>query len=318
MSKIKIGASEPYLVLEKKYAEFVQKDYAISCNSGTSALHLALLALDIGHDDEVIVPDFTMAACAFAVSYVGAKVVTVDCGNDLNIDVSLIEKKVTKRTKAIMAVHIYGRICNMKEIHRIAKKYNLKVIEDGCEAQGVAASKYADISCYSLYKNKIICAEEGGMVCTNSFSLATRIKYLKNMAFDSGHTYFHQSVGYNYRMANSQALLALESLKNYPRNEEKRRKIEGWYDELLPFGRGKRKAVWVYDCESDVASIIVKNVKESRYFFKPISTFPMYAQKTGENAQTYAQKGFYLPCSPALDKKEITRICREVLKNATI
>lgn len=312
------GVSEPYKELEEKYAKFTKKDFAISCNSGTSALHLALLALGVGKGDEVIIPDFTMGACAFAVSYVGAKVVTVDCDDTLTIDVTKIEEKITKKTKAIMAVHIYGRICNMQEIGRIAKKHNLKVIEDGCEAQGVPSSKYADLSCYSFYKNKIIAAEEGGIVCTDNFSYKVKMDFLKNMAFDTGHTYFHSSVGYNYRMANSQAIMALESLKNYPRNEEKRRKIEQWYNNMLPCGRGKRKAVWVYDCENTNAKTIAEAVKESRHFFKPISTFPMYKQKAGEKASFYAQVGFYLPCNPALDRKEITRICRETLKNVII
>ena len=153
--------------LEKEYAKFCGKKYAIAVNSGTSALHLALIAMGVKKDDEVIVPDFTMAACGFAVNYCGAKVVTVDCKNDLTIDETLIEEKITKKTKAIMPVHIYGRLCNMKAINNIAKKHGLKVIEDACEAQG-ADTGHADITCYSLYKNKIIAGEEGGIVTTNS------------------------------------------------------------------------------------------------------------------------------------------------------
>ena len=152
-----------YSKLEKEYAKFCGKKYAVSVNSGTSALHLALVVLGIGKGDEVIVPDFTMAACGFAVAYTGAKVITVDCKDDLTIDETLIEKKITKRTKAIMPVHIYGRLCNMEAINKIAKKYNLYVIEDACEAQGAKGLGKADLTCYSLYQNKIISGEEGGL-----------------------------------------------------------------------------------------------------------------------------------------------------------
>jgi dTDP-4-amino-4,6-dideoxygalactose transaminase len=102
-----------YKILEDKFSKYVGADYAVACNSGTSALHLALMAIGVGKGDEVILPDFTMAACGFAVSYTGAKPVFVDCGDDLNIDTKLIKAKITKRTKAIMPVHIYGRLCQM-------------------------------------------------------------------------------------------------------------------------------------------------------------------------------------------------------------
>lgn len=257
--------TSPYKLLEKEYAKFTGSKYAVSCSSGTAALHLALRTIGIGREDEVIIPDFTMAACGFAVSYCGAIPVFIDCGDDLNIDCSLIEAKITKKTKAIMAVHIYGRLCNMKEILRIARKHHLKVIEDACEAQGAVYKSKADITCYSFYENKIIHAEEGGMCTTDNKKYADQINYLKNMAFSPEHDYFHKEIGYNYRMPNSQAKLALESLKNYPKENKRRRNIE--FEE---YGKNWLDAVWVLPFSTGGGD---------RPFFKPLSTFPMYGGK---------------------------------------
>lgn len=284
-----ISNMQPYKKLEKEYAKFDGSKYGVSCNSGTAALHLALLAIGVGKGDEVIIPDFTMAACGFAVSYTGAKPVFVDCDDTLCIDWKLIEKKITKKTKAIMPVHIYGRLCNMKEIVRIAKKNKLKVIEDACEAQGAVYKSKADITCYSFYANKIIHAEEGGMCTTNNKKYADRMNYLKCMAFGQKHDYFHEEIGFNYRMPNSQAILALESLKNYPKENKRRREIEkklsSWIGE-----RPYRDAVWVLD----TLLPLPKHISQ-RPFFKPLSSFPMYGGKCQSPvAEYYSKIGRYI------------------------
>lgn len=279
-----------YKQLEKQYARFTGSKFAVSCSSGTAALHLALRTIGIEPKDEVIIPDFTMAACGFAVSYCGAIPVFVDCGDDLNIDCSLIEAKITKKTKAIMAVHIYGRLCNMKEILRIAKKHHLKVIEDACEAQGAVYKSKADITCYSFYENKIIHAEEGGMCTTDNKKYAEKIAYLKNMAFDKSHSYYHADIGYNYRMPNAQAKLALESLKNYPQENKRRRKLEKKMASLLM--SKPHDAVWVLDTLFPLPESI-KN--DTRPFFKPLSSFPMYGGKCqSPRANYYSKRGHYL------------------------
>ena len=298
-----------YKQLEKEYAIFTGSIYSISCNSGTSALHLGLLALDVRKGDEIIVPDFTMAACGFAVEYTGAKPVFIDCDNTLNIDVSKIEKAITKKTKAIMAVHVYGRLCNMKEILRIARKYKLKVIEDACEAQGAIYKSKADVTCYSFYRNKIIHAEEGGICTTNSKKIADKIEYLKCMAFDKDHSYFHKDIGYNYRMPDSQARLALKSLKMYPRNAEKRRKVEQWYNKALGLST-YRDAVWVYDVPF-VWKKRYSRIPGLRQFFKPLSSMPMWKQKVGKNALRLSKR-FYLPVYPDMKKKDVIALTRKL------
>ena len=305
---------EPYLQLEKEYAKFVGSPYAISCNSGTSALHLALLALDIKKGDEVIVPDFTMAACGFAVSYTGAKPVFADVLPDTYaIDPEKLEKTITKKTKAIMVVHVYGRLADMKAILTIAKKHKVPVIEDACEAQGAVYESKADMTVYSFYRNKIIASEEGGMVTTRSKKFADRMNYLKNMAFDSGHTYFHADVGYNYRLSNSHARIALENLKNYKKNAKRRFEIEALYNAYLPMP--KRDAVWFYEVHVSPKSRerILAQIPSARSCFKPLSTFPMYGGRKGlPVASKLAESLILLPASPNLSDAEIRSIAEKI------
>lgn len=280
---------QPYQQLEKEYAKFTGSKYAVSCNSGTSALHLALKAIGIGEGDEVIVPEFTMIACAYAVSYTGAKPVFVDCGDDLNIDCSLIEEKITPKTQAIMPVHIYGRLCDMDEIRDIARRHGLWVIEDACEAQGAVYKSKADITCYSFYQNKIIHAEEGGICTTDNPHLAERMNYLKNMCFGEKHDYIHDEIGFNYRMPNSQAKLALESLKEYPYEKKRRKELVRMYDEI--FGKTpNRDANWVYDMKK------MKVPYETREFFKPMSMQPPYFDPNYKKLNAYkkSKEGMYI------------------------
>jgi dTDP-4-amino-4,6-dideoxygalactose transaminase len=305
----------PYKELEKKFAEFVGTDYAVAVNTGTAALHLSLVALGIGKGDEVIVPDFSMAAAAFAVAYTGATPVFVDCDNRLLIDTKLIEKAITPKTKAILPVHIYGRVCDMKEINRIAKKHNLKIIEDACEVHGAKVGP-ADAICFSFYKNKIVHAEEGGIICTNSIELCDRLNYLKSMAFDENHSYYHADIGFNYRMPDSQALLALESLKNVHKNLEKRRKIASWYDEYIPkvLQIGDREVVWVYDFQTFEAEDIVEVIPGARHFFKPMSSLPPFRKASvSPMALWWSKNGCYLPVNPEMTKAEVKKICESAI-----
>lgn len=302
---------EPYQLLEKEYASFTGSGHAVSCNSGTSALHLALLCLDVKAGDEVIVPDFTMAACGFAVSYTGATPVFVDVNRkNYGLDPKLVEKAITPKTKAIMVVHVYGRLAPMESILKIARKHGLFVIEDACEAQGAIKASKADITVYSFYRNKIIAAEEGGMLTTNTKIIAEKARYLKNMAFDSDHSYYHHDIGYNYRMPNSQAELALKSLADYPRNAEARRKVEEWYDAEIPDHLPKRDAVWFYD-------VVVRNKRiltlypRARDSFKPLSSFPMYGRmRINKVASFLANTTVLLPVTPDLDRETIKYICQ--------
>lgn len=215
----------PYKKLEEQFAKFAKKRYAVALNSGTSALHLALLALDIGPGDEVIVPDFTFAACAFSVTYTGAKPVFVDCKIDFTIDEDKIVKKITSKTKAIMAVHLYSNKCNMERIMQIASDHGLKVIEDCSEHHFVKLS-LSDVAIYSLQESKQIHCEEGGMLVTNYKKIYDEVNLLKTF-YHTG-DYLHKKISFNYRMPNAQALLALESLKTASN--------KGWVKKFHPQG----------------------------------------------------------------------------------
>ncbi len=309
---------EPYLALEKEYSKFVGSKYGISCSSGTAALHLAFLSLNIGAGDEVIVPDFAMAACAFAVSYTGAKPVFVDVDQNYALDPKLIEERITRNTKAILVVHTYGRLAKMSEILKIAKKHKIFVVEDGSEAQGAIYKSKADITTYSFFKNKIINAEEGGIVTTGNKKIAARISYLKNMAFGPEHDYFHKEIGFNYRLPNTEADLALKSLKAFKKNNSKRIQIEGWYDKYLKIKMPKRDAVWFYDVfvPEKIVKKILKLVPGSRFSFKPLSTFPMYGSGIGfPNASKFSKKIIILPVAINAKEADIKRICDIVNSN---
>lgn len=313
---------EKYQELEEEYAKYVGTKDAVACNTGTAALHLALAGLGIGKGDEVIVPDFTMAASAWAVTYTGAKPVFVDCTDDLLIDVSKIEKSITLKTKAIMPVHVYGRVCDMDAIMRMARKYGLRVIEDCCEAQGARWNGKAvgsfDIGCFSFYRNKIIPAEEGGIVTTDDTKLAERMRDLRSMCFGDTHDYSHLSVGFNYRMTNSQANYALISLSNVNEIQLARYRVQSWYDELIPerFRMPKREVVWVYDIRHPMKNSVVKALNDAghaaRHGFKPMTMQPMYLNKRFRSRNSYrmSREVCYLPVSPRMTRDEVAEICR--------
>jgi len=206
---------------EGQFAAYSDCKFGVAVCNGTIALHLALLALGIGKDDEVIIPTFTMIASAFAVCYSGAKPVFVDADKDTwNIDVTKIEEKITPKTKAIMPVHIFGKMCDMDAIKALADKYHLYIIEDAAEAHGALykgkkAGSFSDIAAFSFFANKNITTGEGGMVITNNKEVYDRARYFKNVCFplDGPRNYQHDDIGYNYRMSNVVAAIGLAQVE---------------------------------------------------------------------------------------------------------
>ena len=304
---------------EEAWANYNSYKYGVACSSGTTALTIALRALGIKHGDEVIVPEFTMIATAWAVSYLGATPVFVDCGTDLNIDVTKIEEKITDKTKAIMPVNIYGRQTDRKAIRAIAHDYNLYIVEDCAESHGVPP--YGDIACYSLFANKIITAGEGGVCLTNDPRLAEQMKHLRGMAFDTDHTFLHKKLGYNYRMTNMQGALALAQVERIDELLEKRNKIEFWYDKYLPEGflTRPRDVLWFYDIlafdhRDKLRDYLKKTGIETRLFFKPMSMQPMYYNENYKKllAYKYAQEGLYLPTHSGMLEEEVKHICLQL------
>lgn len=308
-----IGVGEFIGRFEQSWADYNSRDYGVSCNSGTNALFLALKALGIGEGDEVIVPEFTMTASAWAVSYTGATPVFVDCLDDLTVDPVLVRQAITKNTKAIMVVPIYGREVS-ETIYNIAHEYYLWTVEDMAEAHGIQPK--GDISCYSFYGNKILTTGEGGMCLTNNLGWAIEMRSLANMYFDHKRTMIHPKMGYNFRMTNIQASIGLAQVERIDEILTKRIEVVSWYDELMPqeYIMPKRSAPWVYDINCDTKQEAVKkhlfdNGVESRYFFKPMSQQPMYLGDYQQlEAYQWSKRGLYLPLYPDMTREEVEHI----------
>ncbi|WP_405987249.1 DegT/DnrJ/EryC1/StrS family aminotransferase [Streptomyces sp. NBC_00872] len=319
-----ISSQGPYVRrFEEEFARYNGVAHGVACSSGTTALTLALRALGVGPGDEVIVPEFTMIASAWAVTYTGATPVFVDCGDDLNIDVSLIEEKITRRTKVILPVHIYGRRCDMDRIMELAHEYNLRVVEDSAEAHGVRP--VGDIACFSLFANKIITAGEGGVCLTDDGRLAEQMAHLRAMAFTKDHSFLHKKLAYNFRMTSMQAAVALAQTERLDTILATRREIERRYDEGLRGIDGittmpPRDVLWMYDVRAErreeLRDFLAAEGIETRVFFKPMSRQPGYydADWPSLNASRFSEDGFYLPTHTGLTEEDQEFITGRVRK----
>lgn len=219
---------------EKSFADFCQTAYAVGVNNGTSALHLAMLALNIGRDDEVIIPANTFIATAWGVTYSGATPVFVDCTHDTwQIDVNRIKEKITSKTKAIVGVHLYGQPCDIDAIKEICRQYNIYFIEDAAQAQGaqyngIPVGSFGEMACFSFYpgKNLGACGEAGG-ITTNSEIFYKRFLNLRNHG--SVTRYYHDELGFNMRMGGLEAASLNVKLKYLPAWNNRRREIAARY-----------------------------------------------------------------------------------------
>tara|TARA_R110000824_G_scaffold124301_2_gene282655 strand:+ start:3401 stop:4423 length:1023 start_codon:yes stop_codon:yes gene_type:complete len=295
-----------YKQLEQEYCNHLGTKRAISVNTGTAALHVAIEALCLPPGSKVIVPDFTMYSSALAVYYARLEPVFVDCDDNLLIDLDKVERAIDKDVKVLMVTHVYGRVVDMSRVMKIAQKYNLRVIEDACEAQGAHHSGKPvgsfDIGCFSFYRNKIICAEEGGIVASNDVRFMKTVEDMKSMSFGDRHDYYHKKIGFNYRMTNSQAKMALQSLARVEQNLKKREKIKDFYnksiDEIFHMP-DNREVCWIYDIRHPASSIVVdrlkkKNIK-ARHAFKPMSAQPLFKKsKIGGNSLRFSEDVFYI------------------------
>ena len=226
-------------IFEKNFATYCGTKYAVTTSNGTTALHLALVSFGIGPGDEVIIPDLTFIATANAVKYTGAKIVTVDIDKDtLCINIDEVKKSITKNTKAIIPVHLYGHPAAMIELNEIAKNHDLIVIEDAAEAHGaeinsIKVGGFGHAGTFSFYGNKVLTTGEGGMVTTNDKNIYERLKYLRDHAMDPDKRYWHKELGFNYRMTNLQAALGVAQLERIDEILDKKKKIFQWYEEQL-------------------------------------------------------------------------------------
>ena len=326
---------------EEGFARFCGSSYAVSTSSGTSALHLALCALGVGIGDEVILPTLSYIATANAVSYTGAKAVFADCETgSWNISPDEVRKKVTARTKAIIPVHLYGTPADMDGIMEIAREYNLYVIEDACQAHGAEykgrrVGSIGHIGVFSFYGNKIITTGEGGMVVTDNEKMAEKTISLKNHSASQKTKYWHEEIGYNYRMTNLQAAVGVAQLERIEEFIETRRKIARQYRNSLDGIKGiglppethwGKSVYWFYSImiedeygigRDELIKKLAEEGIESLPLFKPIHLMPLYFKNEKLHmAENLSIRGFSLPSFPRLKKEDIEKIVRIIEKNA--
>ena len=235
-----IGSDGEYVKkFEKNFSRYIGKRFGVAVSSGTAALDIAFTALKLQKGDEVILPTFTIISCLNPILKVGAKPVFIDADlKTWNMDVNEIEKNITKKTKIILAVHIYGLPVDMLKLMRIAKRNNIKVIEDTAEQIGQniynkKCGSFGDISTFSFYTNKHITTGEGGMILTNNKLLNKRSLKLRNLFFENKRRFVHREIGWNYRMSNLQAAVGLAQLENIKKLIKLKRKFGNLYFHIL-------------------------------------------------------------------------------------
>ena len=328
---------------EKAFAEFCGVKHAIATNNGTTALHLALVALDLQPGDEVIIPTVTYIATANAVRYCGATPVLVDVhAATMNIDPDEIERKVTPKTKGIIPVHLYGFPAEMDKINAIARKHGLWVVEDAAEAHGAEVSgrrvgSLGTCATFSFFGNKIVTTGEGGMVTTDDEQLAKKLLLFRGQGMDLARRYWFPVVGYNYRMTNIQAAIGLAQMEHVDQALSERARLAGWYAEALKGLESEivlpkdvpstRQVFWMYNIflregGAERRDAVMKRLDEAnietRPVFYPMHVLPPYREDTVYPvADLWAPRGINLPTHQALTQADVERIAAS-LKQALL
>ena len=319
---------------EQAFAAFCGVEHGISASNGTTALHLAIHALGIGPGDEVIIPALTFVASANAVQYTGATPVFADVDPQTwTIDPAAVEALITPRTKAIMPVHLYGHPAPMAALHALAEQYGLLVIEDAAEAHGAQVGtqrtgNLGHIGAFSFFANKIITTGEGGMVTTNDAALAARCRMLRDHAMPPERRYWHDEVGFNYRMTNLQAAIGVAQMTRIDEFIARKRAIAACYQAALSHVpgltlptelAGYTNVYWMYSVvvEEDypltrdqvIVALRDHNI-DSRPFFHPLDTLPPYRRPVpAPTALRLSQRGLNLPSAPSLTDAQVRYIC---------
>ena len=338
--------------LERKFAQFMGAKHAIAVSSGTAALHLAMRALNIKPDDQVMVPSLSFVASSNAILYVGAKPVFVDIGglNDFNLSCDDLKKKITPKTRAIVVVHYGGYLADMEEIKKVAREHRLFVIEDSAHAIGAdlssnMAGTLGDVGCFSFFSNKNLATGEGGMIVTDDDRLTKRVKLLRSHGMTSmtldrhkGHTYSYDVVelGYNYRMTEISAALGILQLKKLSPANKKRKvltdlyvsNLKGTFGLSIPFKdypRNSSHHLFPILLDKKInrkkfMELLKKEGIQSSIHYPPIHKFSYY-QRNLKESQTKLPLTEYagahevtLPLHPLLEKKDVVFVCEKTKK----
>lgn len=316
---------------EGRFAAYIGAEHATSVCNGTVALHLALATLGLKQGDEVIVPSLTYVASANTIIQAGATPVFVDSiESTWQLDPDDVRRKITRRTKAVMAVHLYGLPCQMDKLVALCREYKLHLIEDCAEAfgtffNGQHVGTFGDIATFSFFGNKTITTGEGGMVVAHTKDLHDKAYHLKTQGVSPSREYWHDIVAYNYRMTNICAAIGLAQLEQADSIIEKKRQIADWYRhglKGLPLNthdeiEGTRHSYWM--CSITVATadereplrdFLKEYGVETRPLFHPAHTLPPYATDASlPVAESLSARGINLPSFPALSHAEINDIC---------
>lgn len=319
--------------LEKKFAKYVGTKYAMGVSGATGAMHLALACLDIGPGDEVILPDLCFYAASDVVMHRGAKPVFVDVLPDTwTIDPDKIRKAITKKTKAIMPVYMYGNLCEMDEIVQIAKKYGLFIVEDAAPAlgsiyKGKKSGTFGEFGAYSFQGAKIAVSGVGGIMTTNNKKYYEKAQMYNSHGQDPRRKFWQITVGYSFHMSNLQAALALAQLERIEEFVAKKNTIFNWYKSRLQKLDGVSMNGERSDSRSNkwMSSIILnrkfkfkrdqlivelrKNMIDARPIFYPVSMFPIYKECNTPVAHHVGLNGINLPSGVNLKKDHVEYIC---------
>jgi|TARA_B110000459_G_scaffold37041_1_gene39711 perosamine synthetase len=330
---------------ENNFSNFIGNKYSVAVSSGTAALEIAIKSLKLKKGDEVIIPNFTIISNAMAVLKEGLNIKLVDCNiKDWNMDIIEIEKKITKKTKAIIATHIYNFPLRVDILKKICRKNKIILVEDAAEVIGQKLNNklcgsYGDISIFSFYANKQITTGEGGMITTNSKKLYKQSKSLRNLCFGKQDRFNHEDIGWNYRMTNLQASLGVSQLKRIRSIVGRRHRVGNEYFQKLKNNKNiyipettrsyAKNIYWV------IAFVITnKNLKidgkklmkmllkygiQTRPFFWPMHKQKVFKEKykintSGKykNSEYISKYGLYLPSSLDIKSNQIKFICNKV------
>ena len=327
---------------EKKFSQYNSRKFGVAVSSGTAALEVAIKALNLKKNSEVIIPSFSIIATALCVVKCGLKPILVDCSlSTWNMDPEKVLKKISKKTSAIIITHIYGLPVDLQKIMNVSKKKNIKIIEDAAEVIGLKyknrmCGSFGDVSTFSFYANKHITTGEGGMIVTNKKDIYEKCKSLRNLSFSKSYfdRYNHDDIGWNYRMTNMQAALGCGQLKSINKIVKRKREIGNLYykhlkrNKHLLFQENKnsysKNIYWVFGVllkknsrskRDFLMRALLKNKIDTRPFFlsmnkqKIFKKMKIFSKSKMPNSEYLSNNGFYLPSGLGISDSEIRYVC---------
>ncbi|MBF0602704.1 MAG: DegT/DnrJ/EryC1/StrS family aminotransferase [Nitrospirae bacterium] len=349
-----ISSEGPFIrEFEEAFAKRCDRRYGIAVSNGTAALEIGIQALKLQPGDEVILPSFTIISCAGAIIRAGGVPVVIDSEPvTWNMDVSQIEARITKKTRAIMPVHIYGIPVDMDPLMDLARKYHLAVIEDAAQAHGLTykgrpCGSFGELSTFSFYPNKLITTGEGGMVVTDDEGLAERCRSIRNLCFQPEARFVHEELGFNYRITNLQAALGLAQMERMDAFITKKRAMgaayQHWLEGLAAFEKPPAKTpyadhiYWVFGLvlsdqarttsAQEAANLLKERGIGTRPFFWPMHEQPVlkrmgfFKDESLPISERLARRGFYVPMGLGMQRDDVRHCCRilwEVFGNGDI